>query len=82
MLSNSLFTLLYCFKYFNIQSSIQVVLTLGTAVKELVENSIDAGATSVEIRLRDHGISMVEVIDNGKGVEENDFEGLSMYYLL
>lgn len=47
-----------------------------------MENSIDAGATSVEIRLRDHGISMVEVIDNGKGVEENDFEGLSMYYLL
>ncbi|XP_037791129.1 mismatch repair endonuclease PMS2-like [Penaeus monodon] len=56
----------------------QVVLTLGTAVKELVENSIDAGATSVEIRLRDHGISMVEVIDNGKGVEENDFEGLTL----
>lgn len=63
-------------------SSMQVVLTLGTAIKELVENSIDAGATSVEIRLRDHGISLIEVIDNGKGVEESDFEGLSTYYLL
>ncbi|XP_042870177.1 mismatch repair endonuclease PMS2-like [Penaeus japonicus] len=56
----------------------QVVLTLGTAVKELVENGIDAGATSIEIRLRDHGVSMVEVVDNGKGVEENDFEGLTL----
>nr|XP_027206517.1 LOW QUALITY PROTEIN: mismatch repair endonuclease PMS2-like [Penaeus vannamei] len=56
----------------------QVVLTLGTAIKELVENSIDAGATSVEIRLRDHGISLIEVIDNGKGVEESDFEGLTL----
>ncbi|ROT82920.1 Mismatch repair endonuclease PMS2 [Penaeus vannamei] len=41
-------------------------------------NSIDAGATSVEIRLRDHGISLIEVIDNGKGVEESDFEGLTL----
>lgn len=56
----------------------QVVLTLATAVKELVENSIDAGATSVEIRLRDHGISLVEVSDNGRGVEEENFEGLTL----
>ncbi|KAK7083873.1 Mismatch repair endonuclease pms2 [Halocaridina rubra] len=55
----------------------QVVLTLATAVKELVENSIDAGATSVEVRLKDHAISLLEVCDNGKGVEEDDFEGLS-----
>ncbi|XP_064105933.1 mismatch repair endonuclease PMS2-like [Macrobrachium nipponense] len=56
----------------------QVVLTLATAVKELVENSIDAGATSVEVRLRDHGISLVEVSDNGRGVEEENFEGLTL----
>ncbi|XP_068233052.1 mismatch repair endonuclease PMS2-like isoform X2 [Palaemon carinicauda] len=56
----------------------QVVLTLATAVKELVENSIDAGATSVEVRLRDHGMSLVEVSDNGKGVEEENFEGLTL----
>lgn len=56
----------------------QVVLTLSTAVKELVENSLDAGATSVEVRLREHGITLLEVLDNGKGVEECNFEGLSM----
>ena len=40
---------------------VQVVLTLATAVKELLENSIDAGATAVDIRLVDHGSTLVEV---------------------
>ncbi|XP_059177944.1 mismatch repair endonuclease PMS2-like [Physella acuta] len=56
----------------------QVVLTLATAVKELVENSIDAGATSVEIRLKEYGSENIEVIDNGSGVEEANFEGLTL----
>ncbi|KAJ0015790.1 hypothetical protein NQD34_014080, partial [Periophthalmus magnuspinnatus] len=55
----------------------QVVLTLATAVKELVENSVDAGATNIEVRLKDSGAELVEVSDNGKGVEEANFEGLS-----
>ncbi|KAM8837823.1 mismatch repair endonuclease PMS2 [Spinachia spinachia] len=56
----------------------QVVLTLATAVKELVENSIDAGATSVDVRLKEYGAELVEVSDNGKGVEEANFEGLTL----
>lgn len=55
----------------------QVVLNLGVAVKELVENSIDAGATLVEVRLREQGLDQIEVIDNGWGVDEANFEGLS-----
>uniref|UniRef100_A0A4W4FAR3 Mismatch repair endonuclease PMS2 n=1 Tax=Electrophorus electricus TaxID=8005 RepID=A0A4W4FAR3_ELEEL len=56
----------------------QVVLSLATAVKELVENSIDAGATNVDIRLKDNGVDLVEVSDNGRGVEEDNFVGLTL----
>uniref|UniRef100_A0AAX7T2R4 Mismatch repair endonuclease PMS2 n=1 Tax=Astatotilapia calliptera TaxID=8154 RepID=A0AAX7T2R4_ASTCA len=56
----------------------QVVLTLATAVKELVENSIDAGATNIDVKLKESGAEQVEVADNGKGVEEANFEGLTL----
>ena len=39
---------------------------------------MDAGATSVEIRLRDFGATCIEVVDNGCGVEEPNFEGLGL----
>ncbi|XP_014915463.1 mismatch repair endonuclease PMS2 isoform X3 [Poecilia latipinna] len=56
----------------------QVVLSLATAVKELVENSIDAGATNVEVKLKECGAEQIEVSDNGRGVEEANFEGLAL----
>uniref|UniRef100_A0A8C9EI43 Mismatch repair endonuclease PMS2 n=1 Tax=Pavo cristatus TaxID=9049 RepID=A0A8C9EI43_PAVCR len=56
----------------------QVVLSLGTAVKELVENSLDAGATNIDVRLKDHGTELIEVSDNGGGVDEENFEGLTL----
>ncbi|XP_036752972.2 mismatch repair endonuclease PMS2 isoform X3 [Manis pentadactyla] len=56
----------------------QVVLSLSTAVKELVENSVDAGATNIDIRLKDYGVDLIEVSDNGSGVEEANFEGLTL----
>ncbi|XP_055946183.1 mismatch repair endonuclease PMS2-like isoform X1 [Argiope bruennichi] len=56
----------------------QVVLTLAVAVKELVENSIDAGATTIEVKLEDCGRKLVEVSDNGKGVKACDFQNLTL----
>ena len=56
----------------------QVVLSLATAVKELLENSLDAGATNIEIKLRVQGAELVEVSDNGHGVEEENFAGLTV----
>uniref|UniRef100_A0A1I8PFE9 MutL C-terminal dimerisation domain-containing protein n=1 Tax=Stomoxys calcitrans TaxID=35570 RepID=A0A1I8PFE9_STOCA len=58
----------------------QVILSLAVAVKELVENSIDAGATSVEIKLVDHGLDYIEVSDNGSGVEEHNLDGMTAKY--
>ena len=57
----------------------QVVVTLATAVKELVENSIDAGASNIDIRLVEYGSKSIEVTDNGCGVEEANFEGLGKH---
>ncbi|KAK2152798.1 hypothetical protein LSH36_317g00024 [Paralvinella palmiformis] len=56
----------------------QVVLNLATAIKELVENSVDAGANNVEVRLKDYGRELVEVVDNGKGVKRENFAGLTL----
>lgn len=56
-----------------------MVLSLAIAVKELVENALDAGATLIEVKVRDQGLESVEVSDNGSGVEESNFEALSTY---
>lgn len=56
----------------------QVVLTIATAMKELVENSLDAGATNIDIKLKNHGADVLEVNDNGSGVEPLNFEALTL----
>ncbi|EUB64680.1 Mismatch repair endonuclease PMS2 [Echinococcus granulosus] len=56
--------------------SSQVVVTLGIAIKELIENSIDAEATKIEIRLKNYGSDSIEVVDDGLGIDEADFETL------
>ena len=55
-----------------------MVPSLATSVKELVENSLDAGATVVEVRLQEFGSTLVDVIDNGSGVQEKNFEALTV----
>ena len=51
----------------------QGIPDLAVAVKELVENSIDAGATRVEIKLKQHGYESFEVIDNGGGISRGNY---------
>jgi DNA mismatch repair protein PMS2 len=47
----------------------QVVTQVATAIKELLENSLDAGATMVEIKLTEYGSELIEVVDNGSGIK-------------
>jgi phosphoglycerate-specific signal transduction histidine kinase len=51
----------------------QVILDPSSALKELVENSVDAGATKIEVRLREFGLECIEVVDNGKGIKPEDY---------
>jgi len=51
----------------------QVILDLSSAVKELVENSLDAGASSTEVKLKEYGGESFEVGDNGCGISPDDY---------
>lgn len=57
--------------------SAQVIVSLSNAMKELVENAIDASSTKITIRFTNHGLDTLEVIDNGAGINEHDFETLA-----
>ena len=52
----------------------EVIERPASVVKELVENSIDAGATNICIDVKNGGISSIRITDNGKGIEPDDME--------
>ncbi len=50
----------------------EVIQRPASAVKELLENAIDAGATQIKMFIADAGKALIQVIDNGKGMSETD----------
>lgn len=52
----------------------EVVERPASVVKELMENSIDAGATAITVEIKNGGIDMVKIIDNGCGIPKTDIK--------
>ncbi len=50
----------------------EVIQRPASVIKELVENAVDAGATSIQIILKDAGRTLIQVIDDGKGMSPTD----------
>ncbi|EYC09891.1 hypothetical protein Y032_0058g2876 [Ancylostoma ceylanicum] len=57
-------------------STAQVIVSLSGAVRQLIDNSLDASARSIEIRVKNNGFESVEVMDDGTGIDADSFTSL------
>ncbi|MFL2569428.1 MAG: ATP-binding protein, partial [Flavobacteriales bacterium] len=50
----------------------EVIQRPSSAVKELIENAIDAGANDIKLIVKDAGRTLIQVVDNGSGMSDKD----------
>ncbi|KAK7863527.1 hypothetical protein R5R35_004977 [Gryllus longicercus] len=59
-------------------SSCQAISSVSDAVKELVENALDSGASAINVKLVNYGLARIEVQDDGSGVPSSDVEHMCL----
>ena len=52
----------------------EVIQRPASVVKELLENAIDSGAEKIQLIIKDSGKSLIQIIDNGSGMNKSDAE--------
>uniref|UniRef100_A0A4W5RTQ4 Histidine kinase/HSP90-like ATPase domain-containing protein n=1 Tax=Hucho hucho TaxID=62062 RepID=A0A4W5RTQ4_9TELE len=61
-------------------SSCEVITSLVNVVKELLVNSLNAGALRIDIKLENYGLDRIEIIDNGSGIKAADTAVMAVKY--
>ncbi|KAK4193668.1 mismatch repair endonuclease PMS2 [Podospora australis] len=56
----------------------QVIVDLCSVAKELVENAVDAGATTIDVRFKNQGLDSIEIQDNGSGIAAHNYESIAL----
>ncbi|KII70326.1 Mismatch repair endonuclease PMS2 [Thelohanellus kitauei] len=57
--------------------SAQVIVGIESAIKELIENSLDSNCRNIDVRFQEYGLESMEVIDDGCGIKKPDFDKLT-----
>ena len=57
----------------------QVCVSVASCVKELIENSLDAHSTRLQMTFIAHGADLIELVDNGHGIAEEDFDQIGLF---